>query len=436
MQNINSTNTRAIALEAICSVVLNKQSLSAFQFPQDHQDLSLIKSLVFGTIRFYHQLNDIVSKLLKHPVEKDNLDVQCLLLLGTYQLLYSNVATHAAIFETVNVVNDLNKVWAKGLVNAILREVDRQKDSLQKQTHYSHPSWLVKKIKNNYPDYFEQIFANNNIQAPMSIRVHPDYNLEDYQAELSILGIDSYQVDIAPQALVLEEAVSVFKLPSFEQGACYVQDCSAQLAANLLDPQANELILDACSAPGGKATHLSELEPQSTIVALDSDEERLQRVAENINRFNIKNIVLSQGNAQVQDWFTLQGGIKGGKLFDKILLDAPCSATGVIRRHPDIKLLRKPKDITALVALQKSILDNLWQMLKPGGVLLYATCSILKAENEDQMANFLYSHDDVSEIKIDLDWGIKTVVGRQQLPTHEFDGFYYAKLKKISVELS
>ncbi len=147
MQNINSTNTRAIALEAICSVVLNKQSLSAFQFPQDHQDLSLIKSLVFGTIRFYHQLNDIVSKLLKHPVEKDNLDVQCLLLLGTYQLLYSNVATHAAIFETVNVVNDLNKVWAKGLVNAILREVDRQKDSLQKQTHYSHPSWLVKKIK-------------------------------------------------------------------------------------------------------------------------------------------------------------------------------------------------------------------------------------------------------------------------------------------------
>jgi 16S rRNA (cytosine967-C5)-methyltransferase len=429
LQNTNKSNTRAIALEAVCSVVLSKQSLSAFNFPQDYQDLSLTKSLVFGTIRFYHQLNDIVSKLLKHPIEKDNLDVHCLLLLGAYQLLYSNVATHAAIFETVNVVHDINKPWAKGLVNAILREIDRQKETLQKQVHYSHPSWLVKKIKNNYPDQFEQIFANNNIQAPMSIRVHPDYNLKDYQCKLSTLDIDSHQVDIAPQALVLEEAVSVFKLHDFEQGACFVQDCSAQLAAYILDPQTDEFILDACSAPGGKAIHLSELAPKSSIIALDSDEERLKRVQQNIDRFNVENIKLSRGNAQVQDWWN-------GELFDKILLDAPCSATGVIRRHPDIKLLRKPKDISALVTLQKSILDNLWQMLKPGGNLLYATCSILKAENEDQINDFLQTHQDAQAIALDLDWGMSVSVGRQQLPSQEFDGFYYAKLKKTSVKLS
>lgn len=424
MQNINNASARGVALEAICSVVLNKQSLSAFHFEQDRNDIALVKSWVFGTIRFYHQLNDIVSKLLKHPIEKDNLDVHCLLLLGAYQLLYSNVATHAAIFETVNVVHDINKPWAKGLVNAILREIDRQKERLQAQVHYSHPSWLVKKIKNNYPDQFEQIFSNNNIQAPMSIRVHPDYNLEDYQRKLLVLDIDSDQVDIAPQALVLKEAVSVFKLHDFDQGACYVQDCSAQLAAHILDPQADEFILDACSAPGGKSTHLSELAPESKILALDSDAERLTRVQQNIDRLGNKNITLVKGNAQVQDWWD-------GELFDKILLDAPCSATGVIRRHPDIKLLRKPKDITALVTLQKDILDNLWGMLKPGGILLYATCSILKSENERQISKFLDAHVDAKEIKIDLDWGIETSPGRQQLPVQNFDGFYYAKITKI-----
>ncbi|HIC40988.1 MAG TPA: 16S rRNA (cytosine(967)-C(5))-methyltransferase RsmB [Piscirickettsiaceae bacterium] len=420
---MNNTNVRTVALEAICSVVLNKRSLSAFNYPDDLNDLSLIKSFVFGTIRFYHQLNDIVSGLLKHPIEKENLDIHCLMLLGAYQILHSNVAPHAIIFETVNVVNDLNKPWAKGLVNAILREVDRQKHLLQKQPHYSHPSWLVKKIKNNHPDHFEQIFANNNLQAPMGIRVHPTYQLDDYQASLSAIGIESHQVDIAPQALVLEKAVSVFKLPDFEQGACYVQDCSAQLAAYLLNPKEGELILDACSAPGGKTTHLSELAPKSNIVALDNDGERLKRVQQNIDRFSIKNITILQGNAQTQDWWD-------GKLFDKILLDAPCSATGVIRRHPDIKLLRKPKDITALVALQKDILANLWPMLKPGGILLYATCSILKSENEEQMSCFLESYENAQELKIDLDWGINTKVGKQQLPSHNFDGFYYAKLQR------
>lgn len=409
-------------LDAVFSVVFHKKSLSSFCYPNETS--AETKSLIFGTIRFYHQLNDIVTKKLKKPLETSNIDVHCVMLIGAYQLLHSNIATHAAIYETVNVLDSINKSWAKGLVNAVLREIDRQSDALLNQVHYSHPSWFVKKIKNNYPDNFEQIFANNNTQAPMAIRLHPDYNLKDYQNKLSNLGVESYPVNVAPQALVLKKAVTVFQLPDFDKGACYVQDCSAQLSAHLLNPTAGELILDACSAPGGKSTHLSELAPKSNIIALDNDGERLKRLEENIERFGIHNISLLQGGAQTQDWWD-------GVLFDKILLDAPCSATGVIRRHPDIKLLRKPKDISALVQLQQAILENLWQMLKPGGVLLYATCSILKVENEQQIQNFLKSHINAQEVKLEIDWGDDAIVGKQQLPKLEFDGFYYAKLKKL-----
>jgi 16S rRNA (cytosine967-C5)-methyltransferase len=408
-------NTRTVALQAICSVVLEKKSLSAFVYPEEVS--ALTKSLVFGTIRFYHQLNDIVSGLLKHSLKKEDLDIHCLMLLGAYQILHSNVAVHASIFETVNVTNELNKSWAKKLVNAILREINRQKSKLQKQIHYSHPTWLLKKIKQYYPNDFDQIFQQNNTQAPMTLRTHPDF-CEQAFAHTNI-------TKVAPQAQILDKAVSVYDIQDFDKGSCFVQDASAQLAAPLLNPKNNELILDACCAPGGKTTHLNELAPQSKIVALDNNIDRLKRVQENIDRFNIKNITLIQGKAQTQDWWN-------GKLFDKILLDAPCSATGVIRRHPDIKLLRKPKDINALVTLQKDILNNLWMLLKPGGTLLYATCSILKNENETQIAQFLQTHDDATEEEITLDWGYKATHGKQQIPCHEFDGFYYAKLKKIA----
>ena len=418
---METNHTRLVALEAICSVVLDKRSLSSIVYHQD--DSALTKSLVFGTIRFYHQLNDIVTGLLNHSLEKEDLDIHCLMLLGAYQILYSKVAIHASIYETVNVLNALDKAWAKGLVNAILRQIDRDQALLKQQTHYSHPTWMVKKIKQNYPDNFEQIFSQNNIQAPMTIRIHPQYSVNEYQHRLTEFGTNAKTVNVAPQALVLEKPVSVYDLPDFESGSCYVQDASAQLAAHLLAPASQERILDACSAPGGKTTHLCELAPNASVVALDSDLERLDRVKQNIQRFKLNNVDIIQGNAQQQDWWD-------GELFDKILLDAPCSATGVIRRHPDIKLLRKPKDIVNLVKLQAQILDNLWQMLKPGGTLLYATCSVLKVENEIQIRQFLQDHQDAKEVTIDLDWGIKASVGRQQLPSHEFDGFYYAKLQK------
>lgn len=404
-----------LALKAILWVVLEKKLLSDFVYPEEVS--ALTKSLVFGTIRFYHQLNEVVSGLLKYSLKKEDSDIHCLILLGAYQILYSNVATHASIFETVNIANKLNKAWAKKLVNAILREINRQKNGLQKQVHYSHPTWLLKKIKQYYPDNFETIFKQNNTQAPMTIRLHPQYNIDTYY-------LDASKIKIAPQARILTQAINVYHIQGFDKGSCFIQDASAQLAAPLLNPKNDDLILDACCAPGGKTTHLSELVPQSKIIALDSDANRLKRVQENIERFSIKNITLFQGKAQTQDWWD-------GKLFDKILLDAPCSATGIIRRHPDIKLLRKPKDISTLVILQKDILNNLWAMLKPDGTLLYATCSILKNENEEQIAQFLKNHSDAIEEKIILDWGVQATHGKQKIPCYEFDGFYYAILKKL-----
>jgi len=418
----NNTNPRVVALQAICSVVLNKKSLSDVAFSTSCQDLPFAKSLAFGTIRFYHHLNDLVTPLINKPLEKTNLDLHCLLLLGAYQLLYANTPTHAAINETVAVAEKIDKNWAKGFVNAILRNIDRNRESIGATEHLSHPSWLSKKLKQDYPENYQSILQENNKQAPMTLRVHPSIESGDYQKQLKSVGIESEPCAIAKQALILSEAVNVGELPGFFEGSCYVQDASAQLAGQLLKPQDGERILDACCAPGGKTTHLAELCESANIVAIDSDSYRLDRVSENIERMRLKNIKIIQGDASNQDWWDK-------KQFDKILLDAPCSATGVIRRHPDIKLLRKPRDITQLTAIQSGILDNLWLCLKPGGVLLYATCSVLKSENEQQISDFLERTKDAQHEQITLDWGMGEI-GKQQLPCREFDGFYYAKLTK------
>ena len=419
----NQTNSRVIALQAICSVVLSKQSLADVKFPLDMLDVPFAKSLVFGTLRFYHHLNDVITPRINKPLEKKNLDLHCLLLLGAYQLLHSSTPTHAAINETVAVSDSINKSWAKGFINAILRGVDREREKILGEEHFSHPSWLNKKLKKDYPEHYQNILRENNKQAPMTLRIHPSMKREDYQQHLKNSGIVSNLCPIAKQALILKEAVNVSQLPGFSEGSCYVQDASAQLAAQILKPESGEIILDACCAPGGKTTHLAELCTDAQIVAIDSDQNRLTRVDENIERSQLKNIKVMQGDANAKDWWDRQ-------LFDKILLDAPCSATGVIRRHPDIKLLRKPRDIARLCEIQAMILDNLWVCLKPGGTLLYATCSVLKNENERQIINFLERTNDAKHEVINLDWGMGEI-GKQQLPSREFDGFYYAKLTKL-----
>ena len=256
----------------------------------------------------------------------------------------------------------------------------------------------------------------------MSIRVHPSIDVNAFQKKLKTQNIFSEKSNIAPQALILDDAVKVSSLPDFEKGSCYIQDVSAQLAALLVSPKKGELILDACCAPGGKTTHIAELCPDANIVALDNDETRLLRVKENINRLKTKNIQIVVGDATSQDWWDQ-------KLFDKILIDAPCTGTGVIRRHPDIKLLRKPKDVSQITKIQALILDNLWHLLKPGVDRIYATCSILPDENERQIISFLERFKDATNEEISLSWGNGSI-GKQQLPKKIYDGFYYAKLTK------
>ena len=418
----DKNNARVIAHKAICEVVLQKRSLSEALFPVNQLDISFAKSLAFGSIRFYHHLNDIITPRLDKPLEKKNLDLHCLMVLGAYQIIYTDISRHAAINETVEVARIINKKWAKGLINAILRGIDRDQKVILKSSHYSHPSWLVKKIKKDYPENYENIFIENNKQAPMSIRVHPSIGRENYKKKLMDQNIDSYSSEISEQSLTLREAISVDKLPDFEKGSCYVQDVSAQLAGYLISPKKNDSILDACCAPGGKTTHLAELGPDSEIIALDFDEMRLKRVRENLTRMKVKNVKVVSGDATKMDWWNQ-------KKFDSILLDAPCTGTGVIRRHPDIKLLRKPKDLGQVIETQSSILENLWTMLKPGGKLLYATCSILKEENENQINRFLEKTSDAKIEEINLSWGLKTT-GSQQLPHNNHDGFYYAQLVK------
>jgi len=399
-----------------------EEILSESLFSNAEADLAFAKSLVFGSIRFYHHLNDIITPRIKKPLDKENLDLHCLLVLGAYQIIYTDISRHAAINETVEVAKIIGKPWAKGFINAILRGIDRDQKVILESTHYSHPSWFLKKLKKDYPDNYQNILIENNKKAPMSIRIHPSIDRKKFQKKLEEKNILSTISDIAPQALILSEAVNVYKLPDFEKGSCYVQDISAQLSAQLISPQKGDYILDACCAPGGKTTHIAELCSEANVIALDNDEDRITKVHENINRLNVENVKVILGDASKSDWWDK-------KLFDKILIDAPCSSTGVIRRHPDIKLLRKGKDINQITKIQARILDNLWALLKPGGIMVYATCSILKDENENQIINFLKRFNNAKNQEIQISWGEGTI-GKQQLPEHNYDGFYYAKISK------
>ena len=419
---LNKQSARVLAHKAICLIALEKKSLSESLFLNAAADLAFAKSLVFGSIRFYHHLNDIITPRVKKPLDKENLDLHCLLVLGAYQIIYTDISRHAAINETVEVAKIIGKPWAKGFINAILRGIDRDQKVILESTHYSHPSWFLKKLKKDYPDNYQNILIENNKKAPMSIRIHPSIDRKKFQKKLEEKNILSTFSDIAPQALILSEAVNVFKLPDFEKGSCYVQDISAQLSAQLISPQKGDYILDACCAPGGKTTHIAELCSEANVIALDNDKDRITKVHENINRLNVENVKVILGDASKSDWWDK-------KLFDKILIDAPCSSTGVIRRHPDIKLLRKGKDINQITKIQARILDNLWALLKPGGVMVYATCSILKDENENQIINFLKRFNNAKNQEIQISWGEGTI-GKQQLPEHNYDGFYYAKISK------
>ncbi len=434
---MTALSTRAIAANLILQVLDEGKSLSALipevQPSVKVQDLPLLQEICFGVCRVLPRLEQIIKRLVDKPLKGKTRIVHCLLLVGLYQLLYMRVPAHAAVDEVVNATKSLKSDSFRGLVNAVLRRFLRDQDEIlaiiDKNWQTLHPEWFVNKLKKAYPNWREIIEANNQ-KPPMWLRVNSQKNtLETYRTLLEEQGVSS-KTSHHPNALCLDIPIAVQKLPHFEEGAVTVQDLSAQWAATLLEPKNEEWILDACAAPGGKTTHILELAPQANVIALDVESHRLKRVEENLERLNQQAMVVCGDASQPDEWLAEIG--KSAVKFDRILLDAPCSATGVIRRHPDIKWLRKETDIAQLVELQKKILSALWEKLKPNGVLLYATCSVLPEENCEQIQAFLNAHEDTELLPLPFS-DDKSAVGFQFIPqSNSGDGFYYAKLRKCA----
>ena len=426
-------NTRAAAAQVVASV-LRGQSLSAALPPMvlrvEERDRSLLKELCFGTLRWQPCLTLYLEVLITKPLRAKDLEIQALLMIGLYQLLHLRVAEHAVVNETVTATKALKRPWAKAMVNAVLRNFLRQKEALAEQLspqrafQTAHPDWLVGAFKHAWSEpRTSEIIAANNARAPMTLRVNCAHgSRSDYLGRLRAAGLEANTIESGIQ---LTSPVDVSQLPGFDLGDCSVQDGAAQLAAPLLMLEPGQRVLDACSAPGGKTGHIAEAQPQlEALVALDSDPRRLQRVRDNLTRLGLDAELREADASDLGAWWDQQ-------LFDRILLDAPCSATGVIRRHPDIKLLRTAADIENLAAIQERLLQSLWPTLKNNGVLVYATCSVLPRENDRVIETFLHAHSDAYIYAIEADWGLQTNFGRQLFPLiGGQDGFYYARLQK------
>ncbi|MCK9467792.1 MAG: 16S rRNA (cytosine(967)-C(5))-methyltransferase RsmB [Porticoccaceae bacterium] len=399
-------------------------------------DRALVQELCYGTLRWYPALERLLGALIDRPLKAKDAEITMLLAAGLYQLRHMRTPDHAAVNETVAACQALKRPWAKGLANGVLRRFLRERDSLEArfatdpQFTTAHPTWLRKALESAWPEQATALFAANNTRPPMVLRVNTRHGDRDnYLIQLADAGIGAHAAPLTPTAIYLDEPQAVDLLPDFSVGAVSVQDEAAQLCAQLLAPAPGERALDACSAPGGKACHLLEQQPAlAELVALDVDGERLQRVADNLDRLGLCATLKAADAATLSSWWD-------GRLFDRILLDAPCSASGVIRRHPDIKLLRQSADIGRLAATQLALLTALWAVLKPGGQLLYATCSVLPAENDAVVSAFTEHHPEARLLPIDVSWGIATSCGRQLLPTPGGpDGFYYALLEKVLPE--
>ena len=431
-------NPRLAAAKALTAVLNGKASLNSSLPTQldkvEDRDRGFTQDLAFGTARWQPRLSALAAKLLQKPFKAADTDVEALLLVGLYQLLYTRVPAHAAIGETVGCADKLKKPWAKALINAVLRRAQRESEALLAELEHdpvvrtAHPRWLQKSLKAFWPQQWEAICAANNAHPPMILRVNRRHHSRDaYLALLNQAGVAAHPCVFSQDGIVLDTPGDVRSLPGFSEGWISVQDEAAQLAADLLDLAPGQRVLDACCAPGGKTCHILEVEPAlAGVVAVDLEAKRLVRVRENLDRLGLNAELIAADGRDTQAWWD-------GTPFQRILLDAPCSATGVIRRHPDIKLTRQPDDIVALATLQGELLDAMWKTLEVGGILLYATCSTLPTENTEVIEAFLARTPGARELDIASQAGIKQPHGRQLLAQEGgHDGFYYAKLIKIA----
>ncbi len=433
-----SSYLRAQAVDAISHVIDNGLSLRVvFQNKKkqfdDPKQLSIFKEICFGTIRWYYRLEAITNSCLNTPLTKKNFDIKYLICTGIYQILEMKTPPHAAVNETVEAARLLNKPWACKLVNKILRNFLRNQKKLLANIEqndaiwFAYPEWLIKQIQLDWPDHWKLIINGSNQKPPLSLRINQQKTSPlGYLALLKKEKISASLNEDYASAVIVNTPKPINQLPGFEHGLFSVQDLAGQLVASILDLKPGQDILDACAAPGSKTCHILESEPNiNRITAIDIDAERLLRIKENIQRLNLPQerlkLVLEDATHTKQWW--------DGTLYDRILLDAPCSATGVVRRHPDIKILRRSTDINQQSQLQLMLLRAMWSMLKKDGILLYTTCSVLKQENEKVIQQFLKENKQAQHKRININQAINLKYGCQLLPSEKgSDGFYFAVL--------
>jgi 16S rRNA (cytosine967-C5)-methyltransferase len=426
-------NTRSLAADVLVQVIQEGKSLTAALEPAlsvitESSNRAFVQALCYGVMRWYWRLDRLLGQLTRKPIK--DVRVRVLALIGLYQLQFMRVKPHAAVGETVSAAG--SRTWAKPLLNGILRNYQRERESLEARVNEhepsacAHPTWLFKKLQKDWPTDATALFKHNNELPPLTLRVNRlKQTREAYLARLVERDILAAASPACDSAITLINPMAVEAIPGFASGDVSVQDAAAQLAAGLLNLDIGQRVLDLCAAPGGKTAHILEHCPEiSELVAVDISGDRLIRVQENLDRIGLKATLVTADAVNPAGWWD-------ARPFDRILVDAPCSATGVIRRHPDIKVLRQPSDINDLCQTQLQILEAAWSMLAKGGQLLYATCSVLRAENEETISRFLCEHADACELPIYAEWGVSASHGRQILTgTGNMDGFYYARLAK------
>ncbi len=431
-----SEPTRYLAALAIMEVLRNKGSLAG-SLPlalaqAEVKERAQLSQLVYGTCRYFPQLNAIAQQLLNKPLRNRDQDIYGLILVGLYELCHMRTPAHATVTGCVEASKASGQDWSAALINGVLRSFLRQQETLpaqlskQPEYQYNHPQWLQAKLANHWPENWTQILAANDQQAPMTLRINQrHHSVDEYLALLSAADINAKACQYSSWGVQLAAPCQVENLPGFAQGWASVQDEAPQLAPMLLDLQDGLRVLDACAAPGGKTGHLLEV-ANLEVTAVELEQRRIGRLHENLQRLQLQAEVICADASQPEQWWD-------GQVFDRILLDAPCSATGVIRRNPDIKMLRSNEDITRLAQLQLRLLQQLWPTLAVGGSMVYATCSVLRQENERIVKRFLQGQENALHQPIHAQWGQATEYGRQLFPNPDsHDGFYYAILQKTT----
>ena len=418
MRNLQKLAAGALE-EVLAGAALHQVLPRRLQQLETPGERGALQDIVYGSLRQLGRLDAWLAALLERPLTDPELG--WLLRVAIYQLAYTRAPAHAVVH---NAVTAAGEGWRRGLANAVLRNFQRRRAELEKladaqpRARWSHPDWWIAKLQAEHPDHWQGVLEASQQHPPFTLRVNCRHgDVAGYLQRLTEAGLPARQT--GPDAVTLDKAVPVHSLPGFDAGDVSVQDAGAQWAARLLDAQPGERILDACAAPGGKTGHILE-RADVMLTAVDADVARLARVEENLNRLQLNATLIEGDAAKPETWWD-------GQPYDRILADVPCSASGVVRRNPDIKWLRRPDDIPQFAAQQAVMLEALWRLLVPGGTLLYATCSLFNEENDGQVRAFLARHAGDAE-RCPLP---EPLTDGSLLPDAEHDGFFYALLRKI-----